>query len=201
MTGRKKEMKVLVKALNKFLKPISDDGTWKERKGKHLNISCKYKGCHIRLTFPYSPRPSGIANSYGMVRKALAHCGLSDQRFSVKMATSSSTLDEYLHKLYDVIEQEEETLYGAIYKEEVGTKSASRYVAEAKRKQRSVITKERPYKRKVSFVRLNKEITYTGYWVWKTMYRRDDKERTGYIRVTKEEYENAIARWKKRQVK
>ena len=157
----------------------------------------------MHFTFPISPGKSGVTPSYAMVRKALAHCGLTDPRFSVKMATSlaSSTLNDYLHKLYDVIEQEEETLYGAIYKEEVGTKSASRYVAEAKRKQRSVITKERPYKRKVSFVRLNKEITYTGYWVWKTMYRRDDKERTGYIRVTKEEYENAIARWKKRQVK
>ena len=138
-----------------------------------------------------------------MVRKALAHCGLADPRFSVKMATSlaSSTLNDYLHKLYDVIEKEEETLYGAIYKEEVGTKSASRYVREAHQIQRRVITQTRPYKKKVSFVRQKKEITYTAYYVWKTMYRRDDKEKTGYIRVTKEEYENAVARWKKRQVK
>lgn len=203
--SRRKEMKVLVKGLTKYLKPISDEGTWKERKGKHLNISCKHKGCHMHFTFPLTPSPSGVSNTYGMVRRKLANCGLSDERFTAKMITSHSDTDYSMDEFYRFLEKQERLLtkVEGIFREDVGPSSASRYIREAKTVQKSVVTQKKPYKRKTTYfcTRRDMQITYDSYYVWASYFRRDDTQVTGFLRATRDQYQTSLAKWKKRKKK
>jgi hypothetical protein len=198
--SKRKDIGVLVKTLKRVMEPIADKGSWKERKGKHLNIQCHYKGHHIKFTFPNSPSGgSAVKNSYAQVRRKLNECGLSDPRFSVKMITTSNDTDYLLDKLYELLDTQEQD--NKFIREDVGESSSKRYIKEARRAQRGAVSKKKPYRKRITYpFSEDRRITYYRYYVWRTYFRRDDTEVEGFITSTKPVYDEALVMWKQRNI-
>ena len=195
----KKDIGVLVKSVKRMMEPIADKGSWKERKGKHLNIQCHYKGHHIKFTFPVSPGGQlSVKRCYAQVRRKLNECGLSDPRFSVKMITTNSDTDYLLDKLYELLDTQD----NKFIREDVGESSARRYIREARRTQRGAVSKKKPYRKRITYpigdVRDDREISYYRYYVWRTYFRRDDTEVEGFITSTKPVYDESLVMWKQK---
>ena len=189
--SKKKDIGVLVKTSKKFLKPIADTGTYKERHGKHINVSFSYRGCFVKLTFPVSPRSDrAIKKAYAEVRRKLKHCGLEPPNvLKVKLITSSSD-DEHLERFYSQLDSMENEM-GDPYKQE-GVQDYLKRTTRIQRKAvRKNITNQKPYKKKITYSSNGRNISYIRYYVWKTLFRRDDRQSTGYYSASKGEYDEA----------
>ena len=66
-------------------------------------------------------------------------------------------------------------------------------------KKKSLARKQKPYTRKLSYIRDQLRMEYTGYYVWKTRYRRDDTQVVGYVGVSEDEYNKRLDHWKKHE--
>ena len=194
--SKKKDIGVLVRTSKKFLKPIADTGTYKERHGKHINVSFSYRGCFVKLTFPVSPRSDrAIKKAYAEVRRKLKHCGLEPPNvLKVKLITSPSE-DENLDRFFSQLDSMENEM-GDPYKQD-GVQDYLRQSSKIQRRSiRSNRTNQKPYKKKITYISNGHEISYTRYYVWKTLFRRDDRQSTGYYSASKGEYDKAVIDYK-----
>lgn len=189
------DIKKLRKGLTKFLRPICDEGTWKETSKKHINISCKYQGCQLKFTFSLSPKSGTINSVYQTVRKTLASCGVRPpSNLKLKMVLPGDG-DYYLGQLFDFLDTQEKLFTDS----NTGITESFGYLKEAKKKQRGRIKAlqgKKPYKKRISYDTLGGLVVYERYYMWKRRKFRDGKYRNGYLQISKGAYLEALAIWR-----
>ena len=192
------DIKKLRKGLTKFLRPICDDGSWKETSAKHINISCKYQGCSLKFTFSLSQKSSTISAVYRTVKKTLANCGVRPpSNLKLKMVLPGD-VDYYLEQLFDFLDTQEKLFTGS----NTGITDSYSYLKEAKHTQRERVKSlkgKKPYKKRISYEKLGGLVVYERYYIWQRRKFRDGKYRKGYLQESKGTYLEALAMWKQKR--
>ena len=109
--SKKKDIKVLANALERFGMFISDKGTYEQRKSKHVVIKFKYEGKPFFQTLPNTPSSeSSINKCYAQVRRNLKLIGIVPPReFCLKLSGSreESEKDEMIEEIWKVVGTDE----------------------------------------------------------------------------------------------
>ena len=107
--SKKKDINTLIKHARKLGERVSDAGTFKERKSKHLIMKWKYEGNPFMMTFPLTPSaPSAIKNCYAQMRRKLKEIGLTPSpEFSVKLIGSAEQ-EELLEEMWEHLGTDED---------------------------------------------------------------------------------------------
>tara|TARA_Y100000593_G_scaffold83282_1_gene156824 strand:+ start:869 stop:1267 length:399 start_codon:yes stop_codon:yes gene_type:complete len=107
----RKDIKLLTSNFIKLVKMICDDGSYEERKSKHLVIKFKYKNNPFRQVFPITPGHGGsIKKCYAETRRNLKLMGLEvPPEFAIKMfvSTSQSKIDDLVEEIWNMTEDED----------------------------------------------------------------------------------------------
>ena len=185
----------LYKLLKKYLMPICDEGSWKERSGTHRRIVCKYKGCSLNFTFAHRPKgKTKMVNVYKQVRTKLEHCGLrAPDKLKVKMV-GPFDVDRYLDGLFDSLDIQEK-----LFIKKDKQSGAGRYIREARKKQTArvrAVKGNKPYKTKVSYDVVGGVVTYDRYYSWMKKKLSNGKKAVGYFQVDKGTYQEAVIMWR-----
>ena len=109
--SKKKEMKVLGNALEKFGMFICDTGTYEKRKSNHTIIKFKYEGKPFFQTLPNTPSSErSINNCYSQVRRNLKLIGIvPPPEFCMKIfvSTEESKKEEMIEEIWKVVGTDE----------------------------------------------------------------------------------------------
>lgn len=192
-----KDTRLLVKIIFKIYKQYGDQGTWKLREKKHAFISFTYKQRRFSTTISFTPKNN--QTQFQTVRQELRKIGLDkgnnkywkDMKAMMSRGVNDTygEMNGYLAALDELIN---ENRFKSGYE-----KSQNSYQKDINRvhPKQSKPKNKKPYKRIIYlYDDWGREVQYTRYYVWRTIYRKDDTEVNGYISSTKSEFEKAMKR-------